>query len=205
MTHWIRIRGALALIALSIGWGIGAVACGALADAETGPVLWATFQRLFLVLAMGSSMLGIAIIISRTLRHGRSTWRSHGMPCFAGLVGVTGATWWALASVVTTGSSVMVLALTLASLLLLERRLPDSADDPDTAAARLSPTPTAVSAQSPAVARWWPRVAVTRASARDGARGSRGDYERCAIGRERLVREPPPFECLAVHQLKHRA
>ena len=129
MTHWIRIQGALALIALSIGWAIGALVCGALADAGTDSVLWASFQRLFLVLAMGASALGIAMIFGRSLRRWRSTWMSHGLPCLVCLVGVAAATWWAIAAVVTTGSSVMIIALTLTSLLLLERRRPSSAHE----------------------------------------------------------------------------
>lgn len=130
MTHWIRIRGALALIALSIGWAIGAVACGLLADAGAGSILWAFFQRVFLALSMGFAALALAIIVCRSLREWRTTCRSHGLHCLGCLMGVAVATWWAITSVVTTASSFWIAAVILGSLLMLDQRLPSSADEP---------------------------------------------------------------------------
>ncbi len=129
MTHWIRIRGALSLIALSIGWAIGAVACGLLADAGADSVLWAFFQRVFLALSMGFAASAMAIILCRSPREWRTTCRCHGFPCLGCLLGVAVATWWAVTSVVTTASSFWIAAVILGSLVLLDQRLPSPADE----------------------------------------------------------------------------
>lgn len=134
MAIWIRTQGALALLAVSIGWATAALACGLLADALEWSVLCGLCNRVFLALALGSSVVGLGIIACRRLP--RAACRSHWLYCAIGFVCVSLAAWWVLFSVISPYLSFLVIATAVGLLLILDRRsAPESTESNPSAAA----------------------------------------------------------------------
>ena len=132
MANWIRTRGALALIAVSIGWSVSAFVCGLLADAQVSSVLWALCNRTCLALAIGSCALGLGIIVCRSLPLRGSTRCFHCLHCVAGLVCVGLAVWWVIVSTATTYAGLLIVGTTVGAILYLDRRLPFRPGEPTT-------------------------------------------------------------------------